>query len=383
MIEEELISEEDNNSLNDIAYRAVQIKKSLTLGTTTLTPLNYNEEREKFFASSTYNPHFIYHTGDHRLFRDELNDLLSLTDLLTIPSDFKFYLQDYLINLHFLNITLRSVGTSTFAQAAHALFDWNIVDADSLMKLFSDFPFSEPKDAQLYNAEMIKLEFEHVLLNVYGITDFSIQIDTFCHNIIRAGYKKVTIGSGIRRAKNNVDRLIVHEIESHVLQTYNIKQCKNPLLELSKYNDAILYSEGLAVYNEVMTQTLTRSSLETYYYRLKAVSMLHKSFREIYTYLAKSLPEEKAYLITYRVKRGMGDTSLPGGFPKDAGYLQGFKKVHEYMKNGGSLHDLYHTKTPGLTSLLRAHNLLPEKLHIIPRFLEQELSHSNNQISLN
>ncbi len=383
MIDEQLISEEDKNSLDDIAYKAVQIKKALSLGTTALTPLNYNEEREKFFTSSTYNPHFIYQTGDHRLFRDELNELLSQTDLLTLPSDFKFYLQDYLINLHILNITLRSVGTSTFAQAAHALFDWNIIDADSLMKLFSDYPFNDQQKPKLYNAEMIKEEFEHVLFDTYGISDFNIHIDTFCHNIIRAGYKKVTIGSGIRRSKGNVDRLIVHEIESHVLQTYNMKQTKNPLLELSKYNDAILYSEGLAVYNEVMTQTLTRSSLETYYFRLKAVSMLHKSFREIYTYLAKSLPSDKAYLITYRVKRGMGDTALPGGFPKDAGYMQGFKKVHEYMKKGGSLQEMYYTKTPELTSLLRSYNLLPEKLCLVPRFLEQELTNTKSQISLN
>lgn len=366
------ISEEDKNTLNDIAYRAVQIKKSLSLGTTVLTPLNYDEERDKFFSSRTYNPQFIYAEHNNHLYREELNALLTQADLLSVPQDLKFYIQDFLINLHFLNITYRSIGTRMFPQACHALFDWNIIDPDPLKQMFQNYPFNETHDTKLFDSNMIKESLEDTLQRTYDIDTYKVTVDTFAHNIIRAGNKKISIGSRIKRSRGNVQRLIVHEIESHVLQTLNIKESNNPLLEISKYNDTNLYSEGLAVYNEVMTQTLTKTSLETYYYRLKAVSMLQQSFREIYTFLSKSLPSEKAYLITYRVKRGMGDTSLPGGFPKDAAYFQGFKEVYEYLKRHGRLYDMYFTKTPELTTLLRTYGLLPKKPKYLPHFVMQD-----------
>ena len=270
-----------------------------------------------------------------------------------------------------------------FAQAADALFDWNIIDADPLMQMFENYNFNETHDPKLYDCDMIKESLEDTLFRRYQVEDYTVSIDTFAHNIIRAGSKKVSVGCRIKRTRGNVERLIVHEIESHVLQTLNIKKSNNPLLELSKYNDMNLYSEGLAVYNEVMTQTLTQTSLETYYYRLKAVSMLGLSFRSIFNYLSQHLPSDKAYLITYRIKRGMGDTSLPGGFPKDAAYFQGFKVVHEYLKKGGRLKDMYYTKTPQLTQLLNKYGLLPDKPYYLPHFVISEPKKEHNNLTLN
>ena len=237
------ISEKDKNIIDDIAYRAITIKKSLSLGTTALTPLNYDEERDKFFSSRTYNPQFVYKEHNHTLYREELNTLLTFTDNLDVPYDLKSYLQEFLINLHFLNITYRSIGTKMFAQAADALFDWNIIDADPLMQMFENYNFNETHDPKLHDCDMIKESLEDTLFRRYQVEDYTVSIDTFAHNIIRAGSKKVSVGCRIKRTRGNVERLIVHEIESHVLQTLNIKKSNNPLLELSKYNDMNLYSD--------------------------------------------------------------------------------------------------------------------------------------------
>ena len=115
-------------------------------------------------------------------------------------------------------------------------------------------------------------------------------------------------------------RLIVHEIESHILQKQNIFS-GSPLLLLRTQYDRVRYAEGIALYNEVATGTITQSAYELYQHRLTAVSMMDRSFRDIYEYLADLIPKDKAYITAFRVKRGLSDTGKPGGWPKDAVYL--------------------------------------------------------------
>ena len=71
-------------------------------------------------------------------------------------------------------------------------------------------------------------------------------------------------------------------------------------------------------------------------------SALTRSFREVYTELLDhGFAPEAAFGITKRVKRGLADTSLPGGYVKDHIYLEGKLLVERYIADGGDLTALY------------------------------------------
>ena len=201
----------------------------------------------------------------------------------------------------------------------------------------------------------------------YSIKSFQINVNDFAPHMINVGYNIINIGSEIKRFECNVDRLVVHEIESHVLQTQNTKNSHTALAEFTKYGNQNLYGEGLAIYNEITTRKITPSAFEMYYYRIKAVRNLHKSFSEIYELLLENLNPQRAFIMTYRVKRGMRDTSQPGGFPKDAAYLLGYHEIENLIGEKYPRKLLYATRSPILSTILDKYGLIDTKKVITPR----------------
>ncbi len=353
---------------------AKQLQKtagSIVIGTNTLTPINYSIEKKKFLQNSdTYNPQFNYQTKDTTPIKKELDSLSDQLKYLTLPKEIKIYLHEFIDTLQKGTILLEQVGSEEFGKTADSLFQFGKIDAEYFLKHISSLTFNEPKSVKLHSAKEIKKQFLKHMENL-GIEDFEVSIDHFNDHIVRVGHNKLIIGSQVKRFCNNVERLIVHEIESHVLQRYNMTNNQNPLLRLSPPRENMLWGEGLAVYNEIQSGTITRSAYETYYLRLKSVEMLHREFKDIFDYLVKFVSPEKAFMITYRVKRGMGNTQLPGGYPKDASYLLGYKMVAEYIENGGNLEFLYISRNPRLGELLMKYNLLDGGTIVLPQFLQK------------
>lgn len=366
----------ERKRLKLFAKQLHQISSQLNIGTTTLTPLNYSQEKEKFFASDTYNPQFFYHKRNITSLKHTIAELSESIHHLHIPSDLKDYLSQIIDELHSEVDMIDAIGTEKFASYAYSLFHFQDIDTTSFLKDMPSLNFYEPDVMQLHTAQDMHKIFQEYIeqLNV----DFKIEIDHFNDHIVRVGRKKLIIGARVKRFCNNVERLIVHEIESHMLQKYNMENAQNPLLRITRHGENLLWGEGMAVYNEITAKKITRSAYETYYYRLKAVSMIHKSFREIYNYLSNHVSDEKAFMITYRVKRGMGDTARPGGYPKDASYLAGYKKVQEYLENGGNLEFLYISRVPAIGELLLENDLLEVSTIQLPKHLQS----SNKQNSI-
>lgn len=345
------------------------IRKSLVLGTTTLTPLNFEEEKEKFFKSNIYNPVFYYRTFNLTLIEKEIKILNKQLITLTIPRDIKQYLKSYLKNLSLLEKTISSIGTDEYWYYAKRLFKFDKIYAEKVLTMLPAISFQNEEHHKLLDANSIAKLLLEVLVDKYGISDAMVRIDPFSPHIVRAGKKRVIIGSRVRRFDTNVKRLIVHEVESHVLQNYNALLLNNPFLKLSTYNESLLYGEGMAVFNEIQTGTITKKSYQEYYLRLKAVSMVHQSFRTIYNFLTEFIEPDRAFLIAYRVKRGMKYTKDYGGFPKDASYLLGYQKVREYIKSGSNLDFLYICRVPSLTGLFLQHGLVDQGEIILPSFI--------------
>ena len=114
---------------------------------------------------------------------------------------------------------------------------------------------------------------------------------------------------------------------------------------------------------------LTKSKYNTYIKRFEAVKMINNSFRDIYEYISESITSKEAFKIAFRVKRGLSDTSLPGGFPKDLVYILGYRKVDEYVKKGNSRAHFYRVQDPEYGALLKRCGLLPTNPIILPKFI--------------
>lgn len=351
------------------AKDALEVGKSFSIGPDVLTPANFAEEKEKFFASKKYNPQFIYIYNKRPDINIPLLELRHRLNRLEIPDDLKVFFHEYLNDLKVHELAIRSIGTVDFPYFAQKLFDWDMTALSTVNTRLPKLTFQEIKKPKIYNAYKMRDIFTEYLEDL-GVTNYIVHVDTFNDHTIWVKDGQLTIGESIKRNENNLKRLIVHEIETHILQRHNIYQSNNPMLRLTKLHEARLYAEGLAVYNEVMTKTITRGAYETYWLRLKAVTLLQHSFREIFDDIVDEVPPEKAFMITYRVKRGMGDTSAPGGFPKDASYLYGFEKINEYVKKGGKISELYLVRVPEIGKLLKKHGLIGEFEQTLPKFIK-------------
>lgn len=357
--------------ITKLAHDLLKIRRGVQLGTVNLTPTNLLTEKEKFLNNKTKNPLFTYSL---RPFTDPKQDIQrAYTNLkqLDLPHDLFSYFEDYVESLERLSKVVSHIGKEDFGVHASQLFRWEIVDAEEIISDMDGYDFPHTKGSKVHSADAMQAYFTKVFIKEYGIQDFTVRTDDFNPLTIRVEFNSLVIGSHVRRNSFNVKRLIVHELESHALQNYNLRNSRNPLHRITPYDQKLLHSEGLAVYNEYITGTLTQKALDTYYYRLKAVDLLDKSFREIYSYLVEYLDEDHAFLMTYRVKRGLSDTSLSGGYPKDAAYLLGFKKIKEFVEMGGDLRLLYITKVPYLAKLLDKYGLLSDELIALPKFIEE------------
>ncbi len=361
-----LVTDSSKKKIETLAHEIIDLKKLLRIGTTSLTPLNYQEEMDKFNSLASYNPTYIYKTQNLPDVGKMIDDFKKRADGLDVPQDIKDHVLDFLDDQKKLYDTKLSIGTEAFSENAHKLFDWGTDRLDMILTNTPAVEFKMHIKHKMVDALGIKAKFEKVLAK-YKIDGFEVRIDEFSPHMISVGYKSISIGNAIKRFECNVDRLVVHEIESHVFQTQNMKISPSPLAEFTKYGNQNLYSEGLAVYNEITTRKITPSAFEMYFYRIKAVRLLDKSFREIYETLCENLDPNRAFVMTYRVKRGMTDTSLPGGYPKDASYLLGFHEIENLVAENYPKKLLYATKSPILSTLLHKHGLLDMDKILVPK----------------
>lgn len=362
------LTKENKAKLLDFAKKAAKIGNRLLLDTEPLTPENFGEEKARFFGSATYNPQFKYKKKNLRISKNDIQKLKKELHGIRLPKDLKHYLEKYLRDLSLLYIAHKKISTQDFSEISRKLFNWDFESIDEVLESLKDLKLKPshdlPKDAQ-----QIKKYFEKTLKNNYKIKNYTVLIDEFNNHTIRVGTNKLKIGSKVKRSHRNIKRLIVHEIETHVLQKNNVARSKNPLLKLLLYKDWWLYAEGLAVYNEIKTDTISKSAFDIYKARLIAVKNHQRSFRQIYNELVQFVSSDKAYITAYRIKRGLGDTSEPGGFLKDAAYLLGYSAVKDYVLEGGKIEFLFIYRVPHLGRLLTKYDLLDAHDFKLPKFI--------------
>jgi len=317
---------------------------------TSLKPINLQNERDKFFADKEYSPQFTYNK----------------------PSDSEMDLLLSRVNRFKLEKVKSTIGKILYRKQQETIKKVEMVKALSSPEFTKQSInlYGEPDDDTLEYAEnnyqkKKKATREEKILSPKGI----IRIIKERLDQIKIPYKIVVVDDlpgrikvntsaksvliNVRRdaviKKSSLLAVIAHDIETHAYRYANglLQPYKVFSQGLAGYFST---EEGLALYREMPYRESQKFSYMALKY-LATAKGLTESFRETYKYLrSKGVLPKTAFNLTYKAKRGITDTSRPGGCTRELLYLKGYLKVKEFAEKGFDLKKLYVGKV-GITDL--------------------------------
>ena len=301
-----------------------------------INPINIEKEKQHFFDSQfTIEPDFKYPEIDfngfqlHRsffqqkieniddevirkLYEDIIYTYMSLIECIdNIGNGKKFYYN-----------SLHAFGTPTETDVENAKFILHFDDENDSAEMI---PSYNSKEAEVYFRKFSEqYEFSYNIKH----SDKLSAIAMVLNNI-----QTLVINKNHTFSKNELKVLANHEIGLHMVTTMN--GVLHPLKIFSHgFPNNVETQEGLAVYSEYMSNSLTLTRLKELAYRVIAVDSLSKGYNFSKTFnLLKNtynLNKEDSFYITLRVHRG-------GGFTKDYLYLTGLKKICDFHDSGSDL----------------------------------------------
>lgn len=305
-------------------------------------PSNLEVEKHKFLLNKNYNPQFTY---DFNINVDEFNQRIKLAEssINKLRSEEKLY--EYFKTL--LENCTNKFGMKTnvgderlFTEFEMKVHPWEIdLSNEEIISLL----VKDDKDVnnELFPAEVVMLRFIDELKS-NNLNDWDVNISTNNpYSVTVAGAdKKIKIGQKIMRSELDIKRLISHEIQGHAFRSFNAMQ-QLEIFQSSFLPDIELIEEGLAILNEFRSGLQSSNSFNNYVLRLLGVKNFELPFNELFNLISTYTTDDKAFVTTSRIKRGLRNTEKPGGSRKDAGYLLGYNILKtldnttiKYLYNG-------------------------------------------------
>ncbi len=268
-----------------------------------ITPINLQEEKAKFFADQTYNPQFRY--------AEEID-------------------QNQLAKYGFPQRVAKEHAAFILEKAY-----FNRTESD-LTRL--DGPIVSQQDATEKSLLFLKL---HGLQNRYALSWSAAYVSRAS---IDASVLKLKSTAEFRR--DNLMGMLYHEIGTHALRRVNYEQ--QPWFKKKTkfgFNDYLRTEEGLAGLHSLLPK-INRLAY-TFAIRYLAVEKAQQaSFTEVWKFLTKYIDNpETRWMVAIRQKRGIKDTRMPGGYTKDIVYFEGVLDCWSWLKlNDCDITPLYYGK---------------------------------------
>jgi uncharacterized protein (TIGR02421 family) len=306
-------------------------------------PVNYYSEKEKFFKKEGYNPLFKYEAPSPSIsYIKQILKEMSIDDR-SMGSIFSRK-RDELVRIAEM---MESIGSTRLTEISKSLYGTPsrglVEKAWSLIKIH-DLP-----ENMFISSKQVRVWLEHAMKR-YGFDWKVKEREMAAKACVECATKTLFIRENSFFTRKFLNRLIVHEIGTHIMRHENGKKQPYSIFALG-LKDYVATEEGLAVANEELNHCLTRSTLKTYAARVIAIDKgLKCTFSETFHYLLPFVGKENAFEITMRVKRGLGNTMWAGAFTKDYLYLKGFFDVRKFIANKGDIKELYYGKV-GLDDL--------------------------------
>ncbi len=288
-------------------------------------PLNLAQEQAKVFRDEHYEPHFFY----QRLLLPLRSVKEELAEMTTNRSGFGNLLMRRRNELIKRAELLEAVGMLPFARRSQELYGKPDRSLVLRARKILELP-PEDNSGECSSLTTVKKFLDSLLL--YGLQWKVREKEMIAGATFNAETKTLLINKHRKFSDDDLKRLIVHEIGTHIMRAERAKLQKHRLF-LIGFPSYLRTEEGLAVYNEERAGLLDNRTLRKYAGRVVAVDLaLRSSFSVAYQYLRDFFSREDAWTLALRAKRGMGDTSKPGAFTKDYLYLDGYYKVKEFAK---------------------------------------------------
>lgn len=296
-----------------------------------LTPINLLEEKEKFFADTSYNPQFIY--------EEDINE----SELYKYGLPKKDILEK-----------AKKIVATAYAGGK----------TESDLVAENDPVISEQKVENMILAFLHAHGLENrfkVIWSASAISRASITHDTL----------KLRLNSEFRHY--NTIGMIYHEIGTHALRRINYEQ--QPWFKKKKKynlnNDYLPTEEGLASFHSLLPKS--NKSAHTFALRYLTVEKaLTTDFVGTWNFLEPYVDsKEKRWSLVVRLKRGIKDTGKLGAFTKDLVYFQGMIEVYDWLVNNSfSLEKMYLGKIAH-EDIYKAIKLNPHFFPLLPIFYTQ------------
>ena len=308
----------------------------------TLTPVNLEIEREKFFAQENYSPQFVYKKpaiAELDLLRSRLEIFQLDTDYSTLGRIFFRKQQELIKKIE----TVRAIGTESFTAKTLDLYGEPKEELVELAaKNYQNKKAAENNGDYLKQLDVIKILSDklnqvRIPYKIVVVKDLSarITVKTLEKSIL------INLRSGALFKHSDLIGTIAHEIETHAYRYANGRL--QPYKIFSEgFGGYLATEEGLAIYSKEQAYKNPRKFITRALDVLAVNWALTNSFHEVYQRLrAKGVLPKTAFSIAYRVKRGLADTSRPGAFTRDHLYLKGFLEIEKYIEQGFDLKKLY------------------------------------------
>ncbi len=304
------------------------------IGNSHFNPINAKDEMIKTFNDNNYNPKLKYLPQNKNIESIDKKLLALRTD----NSVFGMLLKKKIIELHNIFLMIKNTGKEGFTEYSIKVYGAPkpelVNEARKILKIDEEEVWT--KYSRL---SMTKAFSDHFKINKL---DWKIkEKEMVAGAAIDSKRKSLIINKNKDFSENDVKRLMIHEIGTHVTRFENGKKQKHKMFSFG-FPGYLDTEEGLAAYNEYRAGLLSPKILRMYAGRVLANDMaLKSSFSVVYNTLLEHFTRYDAWTLALRSKRGLSDTSKKGGFTKDHLYLKGFLKVKDFAEKGGDMKKLY------------------------------------------
>ncbi len=309
------------------------------IGSVNPHPYNIEAERKKVFQNRLYNPVFKYMRNTKSSSRLKSELLQMRFDSSVIGKLLKEKAREYMLKISLIE----SLGTPRVTQHSISLYgspSKELVAKASKFLAQSKYSRSE---AMSYSGVGAVKKF----IDVFMTKGLNWKVETRSMAVraaINAEKRVLYLNKDRTFSDLAIKKLMIHEVGTHVMRAENGRKQHLRLFTIG-FPDYLATEEGLAVYNEEAAGVLTKADIMGYAGRTVAVDLgLKNSFSTVYNALLEYFPKEEAFSLAARAKRGLSDTSKPGGFTKDYLYLKGYIDVKSYIRRGGRIDLLYKGK---------------------------------------
>ncbi|MCA9368752.1 MAG: DUF1704 domain-containing protein [Pseudomonadales bacterium] len=175
--------------------------------------------------------------------------------------------------------------------------------------------------------------------------------------------------------------MLYHEIGTHAIRRINYEQ--QPWFKKKKkygFSGYLKTEEGIASLHSLIPHSYKSAFISAIRY-LAADASSRGSFVETWEALSPYVEDHnRRWTIVFRQKRGLTDTSRPGGYTKDLVYFEGLVDVWRWLYSQNfALADLYYGKL-ALEDIPKAVSMYPEFDPLLPSFYTHNFTNYRKQM---